>query len=89
MSYANGFHYNQNIPWITSTQVAADWGALWIWSWVSLPEGGLKFWLQWQLADTVCSRSGHTICRGVGKQRTNTIPLSSAKPPASKLDFRE
>ena len=23
------------------------------------------------------------------KQRTNTIPFSSAKPPASKLDFRE
>ena len=23
------------------------------------------------------------------KQRTNMVPLSSAKPPASKLDFRE
>ena len=45
--------------WITSTQVAADRGALRIWRWVSLPEGGQKFWLQWQLADTawlVCAR---------------------------------
>ena len=37
---------------ITSTQVAADRGALPIWRWVSLPEGGQKFWSQWQLADT-------------------------------------
>ena len=38
---------------ITSTQVAADRGALRIWRRVSLPEGGQKFWLQWQLADAV------------------------------------
>ena len=37
---------------ITSTQVAANWGALRIRRWVSLPEGGQKFWSQWQLADT-------------------------------------
>ena len=35
----------------------------------------------------VCSRSRHTICRWAAKQKTNTIPLSSAKPPASKLNF--
>ena len=37
---------------ITSTQVAVDRGALRIWRRVSLPEGGQKFLLQWQLADT-------------------------------------
>ena len=35
-----------------STQVAADQGLFRIWRWVSLPEGGQKFWLQWQLADS-------------------------------------
>ena len=95
--------------WITSAQVAADRGAPRVWRRVSLPEGGQKFWLQWQLADTAwlaraslfhtptgsptwdvkqsrCA-SGHTICRGAAKQRTDTIPRSSAKPPASKLIF--
>ena len=37
---------------ITSTQVAADRGAFRIWRWASLPEGGQKFWLQWQLANS-------------------------------------
>ena len=43
----------------------------------------------------VCSRSGHTIFRGAAKQRTNTIPLSSAKPShlnsifASKMHARD
>ena len=36
-----------------------------------------------------CSRSGHTICRRVAMQHTNTIPLSSAKLPAYKLEFCE
>ena len=48
---------NSLILWIseeiTSTRVAADRGVLRIWRWTSLPEGGQKFWLQWQLADTV------------------------------------
>ena len=39
-------------PIIMSTQVAADQGLFRIWRWVSLPEGGQKFWLQWQLADS-------------------------------------
>ena len=43
---------NNDIQRITSTQVAADRGTLRIWRWVSLPEGGQKIWLQWQLADT-------------------------------------
>ena len=34
----------------------------------------------------LCSRGGHTTCREA-KQLTNTIPLSSAKPPASKTRF--
>ena len=49
----------QNMDEITSTQVAADRGALRLWRWVSLPERGQKFWLQWQLAHTawlVCAR---------------------------------
>ena len=74
---------------ITSTQVEADRGALRIWRWVSFPEGGQKFWLQWQLADTAwlaCAhRSGHTICCGAAKQRTSTIPLSSAKPHLNSI----
>ena len=48
---------------VTSTQVAADRGALRIWRWVSLPEGGQKFWLQWQLAHTAwiaCARVAAT-----------------------------
>ena len=49
--------------WITSTQVVADRGALRIWRWVSLLEGGQEFWLQWQLADTAwlaCARVAAT-----------------------------
>ena len=34
----------------------------------------------------LCSRGGHTTCREA-KQLTNTIPLSSAEPPASKTRF--
>ena len=51
--FKSTFKANKSV-WIsiTSTQVAADRGALQIWRWVSLPKGGQKFWLQWQLADT-------------------------------------
>ena len=51
------------IDQITSTQVAADRGALRIWRWVSLTEGRQKFWSQWQLADTAwlaCARAAAT-----------------------------
>ena len=57
-------HHSSEQHWIiTSTQVAVDWGALRIWRWVSLPEGGQKFWLQWQLMDTAwlaCARIAAT-----------------------------
>ena len=58
---------------ITSTQVVADRGALWIWRWVSLPEGGQKCWLQWQLVDTawlVCARLAAT--RSAAERPSNT-----------------
>ena len=48
---------------ITSTLVVADRGAFRIWRWVSLPEGGQKFWLQWQLVDAAwlaCARVAAT-----------------------------
>ena len=62
---------------ITSTQVAADRGALRIWRWVSLPEGGQKFWLQWQLADTAwlaCARVAAT--RSAAERPSNTTTQS-------------
>ena len=82
---------------ITSTQVAADRGALRIWRWVSLSEGWQKFWLQWQLADyawLACARVA--ICHWATKQRTNTVPLSEQRSHphlnsifASKLHARD
>ena len=70
---------------ITSTQVATDQGALRIWRWVSLPEGGQKCWLLWQLADTAWLAGA----RVAATRSAYTISFSSAKPPASKFDFRE
>ena len=58
---------------ITRTQVEADRGALWIWRRVSLPKGGQKFWLQWQLADTAwlaCARIAAT--RSAAERTSNT-----------------
>ena len=58
---------------ITSTQVTADRGALRIWRWVSLPEGGQTFWLQWQLADTAwlaCARVA--VTRSAAERSSNT-----------------
>ena len=58
-------------------QVAADRGALQIWRWVSLPEGGQKFWLQWQLADTawlVCALVAATWSTA---ERPSNVPTQS------------
>ena len=71
-SVVRGNHYNLT-PTITSTQVAADRGALRIWRWVSLPEGGQKFWLQWQLADTAwlaCARVA--VTRSAAERPSNS-----------------
>ena len=70
---------NAGILLITSTQVAADRGALRIWRWVSLPEGGQKFWLQWQLADTVwlaCARIAVTRSAAERPSNSQTQPES-------------
>ena len=68
---------------ITSTQVAADRGTLRIWRWVSLPEGGQKFWLQLQLTDTAwlaCARvAAHDLPRsGQATHQHNPILFSEA-----------
>ena len=64
---------------ITSTQVAADRGALRIWRWVSLPEEGQKFLLLWQLADTawlVCARVAVTRSAAERPSNAPTQPHS-------------
>ena len=62
---------------ITSTQVAADRGALRIWRWVWLPEGGLKFWLQWQLADTSWLACARVAATRSAKEWSSNAPTQS------------
>ena len=81
---------------ITSTQEAADRGALRICRRVSLSEGGQKFWLQWQLADTAwlaCARVGATRSAAARLSNAPTHPLQWSHPHlnsifASKLHAR-
>ena len=56
---------------ITSTKVAADRGALRIWRWVSFPEGGQKFWMQWQLADTWLACAHLAVTRSAAERLSN------------------
>ena len=62
---------------ITSTQVAADRGALRIWRWVSLPEGGQKFWLQWQLTDTAWLLCARVAATRSATERPSNSPTQS------------
>ena len=61
----------------TSTQVAADRGALRIWRWVSLPEGGQKFWSQWHLADTAWLAGARIAATRSAMQRKSNAPTQS------------
>ena len=58
-------------------QVAADRGALQIWRWVSLPEGGQKFWLQWQLADTAWFACALVAATRSAAERPSNAPTQS------------
>ena len=62
---------------ITSTQVAADRCALRIWRWVSLPEGGQKFLLQWQLADNAWLACGRVAATRSAAERPSNAPSQS------------
>ena len=62
---------------ITSTQVAADRGALRILRQVSLPEGGQKFWLQWQLADTTWLACARVAVTRSAAERPSNPPTQS------------
>ena len=62
---------------ITSTQVVADRDALRIWRGVSLPEGGQKFWLQWQLADTAWLACACVAASQSAAQRPSNAPTQS------------
>ena len=62
---------------ITSTQVAADWGALRIWRRVLLPEGGQKFCLQWQLADTAWLSCARVAATRSGAEQLSNTPTQS------------
>ena len=62
---------------ITSTQVAADRGALRIWRWVSLLEGGQKFLLQWQLADNAWLACARVAATRSAVERPSNAPSQS------------
>ena len=71
---------------ITSTQVAADRGALRIWRWVSLPEGGQKLWLQWQLADTAwLNASTRSVAERPSNAPTQSHSLQRSYPHLNSI----
>ena len=65
------------IDQITPTQVAADRGTLRIWRWVSLTEGGQKFWLQWELADTAWLACARAAATWSAAERPSNAPTQS------------
>ena len=73
---------------ITSTQVAADRGALRIWRRVSLPQGGQKFCLQWQLAGTAwlpCARIAATRSAAERTSNTQSHSLQRSHPHLNSI----
>ena len=62
---------------ITSTLVVADRGVLRIWRWVSLPEGGQKFWFQRQLADTAWLACARVAATRSAAERPSNAPTQS------------